>query len=120
MTLVVFGLNNTSILDDFERSSLGHDVMDDRITYKHIPKSYSDQRSGNKEIESFVQRGSDFLGENGSVFINARKERDGPLNTRQSFINKGPSPQLRDHRDKRSRFCPDMVKNYLVKFGCLF
>ena len=54
-------LSNTSILDDFECSSLAHDVVDDGITYKHMPKSYSDQRRGKKETESFVQRGSVFL-----------------------------------------------------------
>ena len=50
-----------------------------------------------------------------SVFIDARKERDGPLITRRSFITKGPPTHLRDRPDRRSHFCPDVVKIYLVK-----
>lgn len=52
---------------------------------------------------------------NSSVFIDSRKEGDGPLNAGWSFINKGPPSTLKDRPDRRSHFCPDVVKIYLVK-----
>jgi hypothetical protein len=39
----------------------------------------------------------------------------GPINKWWSFITKGPSTTLKDCPDRRSHFCPDMVKTYLVK-----
>jgi hypothetical protein len=61
--MFVRGLNNTLILDDFECSSLALEIEDEGITYKHILKSYSDQRRRKKETEYFCAKRSGFLNE---------------------------------------------------------
>ena len=56
-----------------------------------------------------------FLKCNSSVFIGDRREKDGPVKARWSFITKGPSAYLRDRRDKMLPFCPNVGKTYLVQ-----
>ena len=94
---------------------LHFDVEEEEITYKHIPTCSSDQRSEKGRTKCFCAKGIFFLRRNSSVFIHAKRGSGGSLNMRRSFITKGPSVYLRDRPDRRSSFCLDVVKIYLVK-----